>query len=156
MSKIDIDLAAMWSVIEEVISSGGEFRLFPRGTSMMPLIREGKDSVALVLPKDIKKGDIVLYKRSNGQFVLHRVVKIKNGEYLMCGDNQYTVEHGIKKDDILAVVGRIFRDESEIPKDSPGYARYISSLPSRRLKKRIRAKLSAVKRRIIKKKSEEQ
>lgn len=156
MSKLDIDLAKMWSVIDEVISSGGEFRLFPRGTSMLPLIREGKDSVALISPKDIKKGDIVLYRRSNGQFVLHRVVKIKNGEYIMCGDNQYTVEHGIKKDDILALVGRIFRDESEISEDNSQYVRYISSLPSRRLKKRIRAKLSAIKRKIIKKKSEEQ
>ncbi len=156
MSKLDIDLAKMWSVIDEVISSGGEFRLFPRGTSMLPLIREGKDSVALISPKDIKKGDIVLYRRANGQFVLHRVVKIKNGEYLMCGDNQYTVEHGIKKDDILALVGRIFRDESEMSQDSPQYARYISSLPSRRFKKRIRSMLSAVKRKIIKRKSEEQ
>ena len=35
------------SIIREVLSSGGEFRLYPHGTSMLPLLRQGRDSVSL-------------------------------------------------------------------------------------------------------------
>ena len=71
-SKTDFDLKEYVPLIEEVIESGGEFRLFPRGTSMMPLLRQGNDSVILVKCENApKKRDIIFYKRPNGQFVLH-------------------------------------------------------------------------------------
>lgn len=89
LNKLSLELSISWELIKEAISSDGEFRLYPRGTSMMPLLREGIDSVLLKKPEGVSKNDIVLYKRSNGQFVLHRVIKIKNGEYVMCGDNQF-------------------------------------------------------------------
>lgn len=38
-------LAEYADIIREVLDSGGEFTLFPRGTSMLPLIVEGRDSV---------------------------------------------------------------------------------------------------------------
>ena len=85
----------IWQIAEVVISSGGEFRLFHKGTSMLPLLRQGIDSVNLVSPNDIKKNDILLYKRASGQFVMHRAIKIKGDEYIMCGDNQYEHERGI-------------------------------------------------------------
>lgn len=64
-------------LIEDVISRDGEFRLYPRGTSMLPLIRQGKDSVVLVKPGLLSKNDIVLYRRRNDKYVLHRIVKKK-------------------------------------------------------------------------------
>ena len=93
MNNFELSMSDIWQLANEVISSGGEFRLFHKGTSMMPLLRQGIDSVVLVSPDDIKKNDILLYKRSNGQFVMHRAIKIKNDEYIMCGDNQYEHEH---------------------------------------------------------------
>ena len=42
-----IHLSDHEELIREVLASGGEFRLYPRGTSMLPLIRQGIDSVAL-------------------------------------------------------------------------------------------------------------
>ena len=45
---IEYSLEEYMPLIKEVVESGGEFRLFPRGTSMLPLIRQGRDSVALV------------------------------------------------------------------------------------------------------------
>ena len=61
-------------ILSEVIGSGGEFELYPRGTSMLPLIREGRDSVILISPDSPDVGDIVLYRRAGGQYVLHRIV----------------------------------------------------------------------------------
>ena len=94
--------------IKEVLDSDGEFEFYPRGTSMLPLIQEGRDTVTIIKPKGaLKAGDIALYKRSNGKFVLHRVIKVLENEYLMCGDNQYVPEHGITDANVIAVVSKI-------------------------------------------------
>ena len=99
----------------EVIESGGEFRLWPRGTSMRPLLREGKDSVALVLPERLHKRDICLYRRADGAFVLHRLMKFdKSGDPVFCGDNQTSLEYGVKQAQIIARVCAIFRGEKRI------------------------------------------
>ena len=43
----DIRLSDYDPLIREVLASGGEFRLYPHGTSMRPLLRQGRDSVSL-------------------------------------------------------------------------------------------------------------
>ncbi len=138
LNNLELSMNEIWELAQTVISSGGEFRLFHKGTSMMPLLRQGKDSVILVAPNNIKKNDILLYKRANGQFVMHRAIKIKKDEYIMCGDNQYEHERGIKKDNILAKVKGIYRDENYFETDNPEYVKYVKrKLPIRRAKIRF-------------------
>ena len=78
MNNPNVNLKEFWPVMKEVIESGGEFTFYPHGISMLPLIRQGVDQVVLVKAENIKLGDVVFYLRDNGQFVLHRIVKIKN------------------------------------------------------------------------------
>lgn len=104
----------VYPFIEASIKDGGQFVLFPRGTSMNPTIYEGKDCVVLTEIKELKQYDIVLYKRLSGQFVLHRIMKIKNGNFTMCGDNQYIFEKGIKREQILAVVDEVRKEDGTI------------------------------------------
>ncbi len=131
-------MSEFWEIAEPVIASNGEIRLFHKGTSMNPLLRQGIDSVVLTAPDDIKKNDILLYKRANGQFVMHRAIKIKKNEYVMCGDNQYEHEHGIKKENILAKVKGIYRGEEYFETDNKEYQRYVKrKLPIRRAKIRF-------------------
>ena len=138
MSNLELSMNEIWQIAEVVISSGGEFRLFHKGTSMLPLLREKIDSVNLVAPNDVKKNDILLYKRANGQFVMHRAIKIKGDEYIMCGDNQYEHEHGIKKENILAKVKGIYRGEEYYETDDKEYQKYVKyKLPIRRAKIRF-------------------
>ena len=149
-SRTDFDLVEYVPLIEEVIASGGEFRLFPRGTSMLPLIRQGKDSVILVLPKDLSKGDIVFYRRPDGQFVLHRIIKkSKDGSFVLCGDNQTVLEKGIISNMIIAVVSAVFRDEKRIEKTAFGrivYEFFWCIMPLRKLIFFSRRVLSRLKR----------
>lgn len=125
-------------VIEEVLASGGEFKLSPKGTSMLPLLLQGRDSVILRAPKEkkLKKNDIAFYRRSNGQFVLHRVMSVKkDGSYTMCGDNQTTLEHGIREEQIIAYVERFYKGDKEVNQSSLKYRLYLlfwCSIPSRR------------------------
>ncbi|MBQ4510186.1 MAG: S24/S26 family peptidase [Clostridia bacterium] len=138
MNNIELSMSEIWELANVVISSGGEFRLFHKGTSMMPLLRQGKDSVVLVAPNDIKKNDILLFKRANGQFVMHRAIKIKKNEYIMCGDNQYEHERGIKKENILAKVKGIYRGDVYFETDNTEYQKYVKrKLPVRRAKIRF-------------------
>ena len=102
----------IYPVLREVIDSGGEFRLSPRGTSMLPLLREGRDSVVLVAKGDLKKRQICLYRRPDGSFVLHRILSFdKAGQPIFCGDNQIKREYGIKSEDVIAVAAAVYRGE---------------------------------------------
>jgi len=103
-----IHISEYEGLIREVLASGGEFRLYPHGTSMLPLIKEGRDTVTLVKPDGrLTLDDIALYKRSNGQFVLHRVVAVLDESYAMCGDNQAIPEPNVKDCQILARVSKL-------------------------------------------------
>ena len=109
---IEYSLEEYMPLIKEVVESGGEFRLFPRGTSMLPLIRQGRDSVALVAVDTIRQGDVLLYRRKDGQYVLHRLVrKDRNNALTFCGDNHFLKEPGITRNQILASVTAVYRGE---------------------------------------------
>ncbi len=145
-----LELSELWPVIEEVISSGGEFQLVPYGESMLPLIRPGRDSVTLVWPTTLKKTDIVLYRRKDGQFVLHRIMHIYKNEFVMCGDNQKALERGIKKEQILALVKDVYREGEIVDTQTKEYEKYIKSLYKKTRKSKIRMYLSRIKHKIFK------
>ena len=62
------------------------------GNSMCPFLHPG-DIVYLNRFAALEKGDIVLFTRPDGSFVLHRIYQIKkDGSYLILGDNQMLPE----------------------------------------------------------------
>ena len=129
MNNGEFYLSDAIDVIEEVLSGGGEFRIFPKGTSMLPLIRQGKDSVVLKrnFKHCAKKHDIAFYRRDSGAYVLHRVMKrCSDGTYIMCGDNQTELEKGIRKDQIIAYVSKIYREDKVLSVRSLKYRIYVA------------------------------
>jgi hypothetical protein len=107
----EMKMEDMLPLITEALDTSGEFVFYPRGISMLPTIVQLKDKVKLIKPDNIKKYSIVLYRRTDGKFVLHRIVKKpNNGIYTMCGDNQVYYERGIKKEQIIAAVSEIIRE----------------------------------------------
>ena len=114
------------SLIREVLASGGEFRLYPHGISMLPLLRRGRDSVSLRrVDGPIRKGDILFYQRPDGSFVLHRVRAVKPDGLTMMGDNQTLPERGVSPDWVIGRVTRIFRDDKEVICDGQRYRWYL-------------------------------
>lgn len=145
MNNCEFALNDTIELIEEVISSGGEFRLFPKGVSMRPLLVQGRDSVVLRKKEGVpaKKHDIAFYKRSNGQFVLHRVMKIKkDGSYVMCGDNQFEFEEGISREQIIGYVSDIYRGNKRFSISSFKYRAYVfiwTKMPIRKVLVKLRS-----------------
>ena len=106
-----LNMEELVPLITEVINSGAIFKLYPHGQSMLPTIEEGVDAVDLSYPFKLKKYDIVLYKREEGKYVLHRIVK-EHGEYYdMCGDAQLDIEKNVPKSNVIAVVSAIHRKD---------------------------------------------
>ena len=89
MRKHTTELAELMPLICEKLEEGREVTFSPHGSSMLPLLKEGRDTVTLAKPAGkLKKYDIPLYRRENGQFVLHRVVRVGD-TYTCIGDNQF-------------------------------------------------------------------
>ena len=112
--------------IEKYINENGEFIAIPVGTSMYPMLRNRRDSVYLVRydKTGLKKYDLPVYKRSDGSQIMHRCLgKTENG-YIMCGDNQWVLEHGIQEEQIIAVAKGFYRDEKYISNDALLYKLY--------------------------------
>jgi len=83
-----------FSNIESVLNEYDTYASVTRGISMRPLFRTHRDMVILSKPTEkLKKYDVALYK-IGGKYILHRVIGIdeKAGEYLIRGDNTYTLE----------------------------------------------------------------
>lgn len=95
------------------------------GDSMIPLIKQGRDLMVIkALKRPPKKYDAVLYKRENGNYIMHRIVGKNSDGFILCGDNQYDKEYGIKNEQILGLLTGVIRDGKEIKTDSYAYKFY--------------------------------
>ena len=108
-----VSLEDMMPLITAQLAAGRSVRIYPRGTSMLPMLKEGRDSVVLSpLPGALKRYDLPLYRRKNGQFVLHRVVRVTD-TYTCLGDNQFVLEEGLTHGQMIAVVSSFTRKGKE-------------------------------------------
>ena len=142
-----IKIADYEPVIREVIESGGEFSLRPHGTSMLPMLSDGGDTV--ILKKKLPEvGDVVFFKRDNGEYVMHRLVKIRRDGYVMRGDNQVTNEYGIRENNVIAVITAFVKDGKRVETSDSEYLKYVDSLDGiykkRKAKEIIRKAVYAV------------
>lgn len=111
--------------IGEYIEENGEAIITPVGTSMWPMLRSRRDTVLLTKPRGrLKKYDLPVYKRDDGMLVMHRVMEVHSDSYTMCGDHQTVLEHGVREDQIIAVVKGFYRDEKYVASDNKLYLMY--------------------------------
>lgn len=112
---ISVSLDDIMPIMEEQLKNGGSVTFGPKGISMLPLIRQNVDSV-IISPCDgkLKKYDVPLYKRTDGHYVLHRIVGVCGEEYVMCGDNQYILEKGIKHEQIIGIMSAVIKPDRKI------------------------------------------
>ena len=109
VNKKKISLDEIYPIIKEKIENGGTVQLPITGTSMLPLLVWGRDTVELTKCENPQKYDIIFYRRDDGHFVLHRIVGKNENGFILCGDNQINKEYGITENHIIAVVKSITR-----------------------------------------------
>ena len=112
---------------EEVLETNGYLVYTNVGTSMLPLLRERLDIIE-IHRKDpytrCKRYDAVLYKRAD-KYILHRVLKVRPNDYVICGDHNIKREYGITDDMILGVMTRVIRDGKSIYPTDWKYKLYV-------------------------------
>ena len=130
--------------IEEAFERNQKFKIPITGTSMNPLLYQGRDFVFIekpVFPLEI--GDIPLYRRDDGTFVLHRVVGKNENGYIMCGDNQYVHESGITDAHLIGLVTSFSRNGEKIDVNKLSYKIYshLFCCPLAKFLKHVKASL---------------
>lgn len=106
----EISLEVLGSVVEERLKNGQPVQMTVSGNSMFPLFRDKRDSVILSpVSGKIRTGDVMLYRRRDGQYVLHRVIRRKKHVYSANGDNQYWVETPLFREQFLGKMSGFYR-----------------------------------------------
>ena len=94
-------------LIDEAFEKGESFTFKPNGISMKPFIKGGQTYVTIEkYTGGAKKHDIVFYTREDGKYVMHRIVKVYDNSFGVCGDNQWWIEH-VKDEQIFAIVTNV-------------------------------------------------
>lgn len=105
-----VDTREYVSVLRELVEEGREVSLLVSGSSMSPFLAHQRDYIYFKKPdRELKKGDMVFYQRRSGQFVMHRIWKVKADKYYMVGDAQREIEGPLDRDQIFALITKVQR-----------------------------------------------
>ena len=90
-----------------------------KGDSMRPFLKEGDTVYLSPIASPPKRGQIVLYRRTGGRYILHRIFSKNGGVYTMLGDAQLIPERGILSSQIIGCVSAADRRGRRITPSSP-------------------------------------
>lgn len=136
---MNIDAQQFLSTMQELIEKGEPVPIPVSGFSMRPFLANNRDTVLVSKTAgSLKKGDIVLYQRKNGQYILHRIVKVHpDNTFDLIGDAQTVIETHVALSQIIGIVTKINRNGKWITPNSPSWNFYsrvwIHSIPLRKI-----------------------
>ena len=139
--------------IEEVLALEGKYVGPTVGVSMLPMLKNRRDTI-VVKPKTerLKRLDVALYRRGN-DYVLHRVLEPIDGGYIIRGDSCYSLEK-IPEDDVFGVLTEFFRKDKHYFCTDKKYLRYaerrIKTYKIRAFFVRLKAKVKGFIKKILK------
>lgn len=157
MQIYTLPMEQLAELVKLQLDRGGFAQLAVTGCSMLPMLRENRDSVKLIpVTESLKKGDIILYQRKNGRYVLHRIISVNGESYICCGDNQFEREP-VEHSQVVAVVSAFTRKGKNYELTRIGYRLYraiwVGLFPLRRLYISVRRKFGNLCRKLRKRKS---
>lgn len=141
------------SSFEQELNEKGVLIYTNVGDSMLPFIRQNRDLIIIKKYQGrLKKYDVPLYKRDSGQYVLHRVLKVRRNDYVLCGDNRCNKECGISDKHIIGVLTAVKRNGRTINVTDRKYRIYVhlwcDFFPIRAAIIRLRTLIKKIKKRI--------
>ena len=108
MRRVDTDVYV--SMLRDLVNEGKECRLLISGSSMAPFLVHERDSIIFSKPdRELRRGDMVFYQRDTGQYVMHRILKVKPEGLYIIGDAQTEVEGPVKPEQVFARVTKVNR-----------------------------------------------
>ena len=111
---------------ETVLQDCGVLYFTTVGDSMAPLLKTRRNTVVLRTPKkEVKRGDVILFHRPEGAYVLHRVIRITDEGYETRGDNRRHSDLFVPKDCLLAVMDGYYKKKKFISPTRFSYRLYV-------------------------------
>lgn len=90
------------------------------GDSMRPLVRRNRDYVTIQpLNRPLKLGDVVLFQNQAGQYVVHRVWKLRYSQVQTLGDNCWNPDPWISTGQVLGLAAVLKRGQRVFRLDRP-------------------------------------
>ena len=136
--------------IEQELAVHGHGFFQTVGNSMEPLLHNRKSTVVIAAKQErLKRYDVALYHRPTGEYVLHRVLKVLDEAYLICGDNRVWKET-VPEEWIIGVMTDFYPDEHSDPIScsSKIYQKYLKTLPQRYIFLKMRSFAGRVRRKV--------
>lgn len=105
-----VDTMEYVSVLRELTEQGKEVSLIISGNSMSPFLMHERDVIYFKKPdRKLRRGDMVFYQRKTGQFVMHRIWKVKEDGFYIVGDAQKEIEGPVQREQIFALITKVMR-----------------------------------------------
>lgn len=106
----NVDTRMYVSMLRELVREGKEVSMLITGSSMSPFLLSHKDTICFKAPwRPLRRGDMVFYERESGQFVMHRIYKLRKEGLYIVGDAQREIEGPVNPSQIFAVVTKVRR-----------------------------------------------
>ena len=97
--------------IEEVLKETGIYIGPTAGTSMLPMLKNRRDTIVVKAKTErLKPLDVALYVR-DGKYILHRVLQVTDSGYIIRGDNCYFDEI-VPEETVIGVLTEFFRKKT--------------------------------------------
>lgn len=95
------------------------------GNSMVPFLHPGDTVYLCPISRPLKRGDVVLYTRPDGRYILHRIIALpKDGSVIMLGDAQTLPEPIASRTQLCAIATAALRKGRPITPKNPIWAFY--------------------------------
>lgn len=131
-----------------VLEEKGFLTFVPNGNSMWPFIKNRSQTVIIKnVEKPLKKFDVVLYKRADGSYVLHRIVDIDGDEIITQGDSQFYTEK-VATCDVVGVMTDFYKGKKLVDANDKKYLNKVEKWYKNGLFTRLRKKAFALRLRV--------
>lgn len=77
----------------DLLQEGHTVTIVLKGRSMRPFLEDGRDKGLIAKLHNPKRGDVVLAEVRKGEYVLHRIMRIKGQNVTLMGDGNMSGEH---------------------------------------------------------------
>ncbi len=110
---------------DDILKRDGFLVYKTRGVSMRPLFKENRDLVTIrPFEGTLKKYDVPLYRRRDRRFTLHRIIAVRDNDYVIRGDNTFVKEY-VPRSDVVGVLTEFKRKGKNHTVDETGYRVYV-------------------------------
>ncbi len=106
----ELDAQEYLTMLRGLVEEGREVTMTITGSSMAPFLIHRRDSICFAKPdRELRRGDMVFFRRTDGTYVMHRICRVKDNGYYLIGDAQTVKEGPVGRSQIFALVKKVRR-----------------------------------------------